>query len=83
MREIDLRDLAIVFWLNHPDMEPGAITRFDQLCDAISAIMEQPSAKTADVAWIRTLNEHLSMEEIRAIARRGGTAPSYAEAAPL
>jgi hypothetical protein len=34
------------------------------------AIMQTPSAKTAAIAWIQTKDRHLSMDEIRSIAKR-------------
>jgi hypothetical protein len=68
MSEIDLAQPAIVFWLEYRGTGPGAITRFDHLADAIGSVMEQPSARTVAVAWIKTMDHHLEMEQIRAIA---------------
>ena len=62
----DLAQPAIVFWMKNP----GAVTRFERLGDAIQAIMQVPSAKTASIAWIQTRDHHLSMDEIRSIAKR-------------
>jgi hypothetical protein len=70
MKEIDLAQPAIVFWLQHPGMNPGAITRFERLADAIGSVIQEPSAKTAAVAWIKTIDRHIDMDEIRVIAQR-------------
>jgi hypothetical protein len=66
MEDVDLAQPAIVFWIHHP----GEITRFEQLGDAIQSIMHAPSAKTASIAWIRTKDCNIAMDEIRLIARR-------------
>jgi hypothetical protein len=36
----------------------------------VRSIMQSPSAKTTSVAWVRTADRHIQMEEIRAIAKR-------------
>jgi len=64
-----LREMAIVFWDQHPGMQPGQLTRFDRLGDAIESVMQEPSAANASVSWIKTGSRHLSMTEIRALAR--------------
>jgi hypothetical protein len=66
MSDCDLAQPAIVFWMHNP----GAITRFERLGDAIQAIMQAASAKTGAIAWIQTKDRHLSMDEIRSIAKR-------------
>jgi len=66
MEKFDLGQPAIVFWLH----QPGDITRFERLGDAIQSIMHAPSAKTTAIAWISTKDYHIEMEQIRLIARR-------------
>jgi hypothetical protein len=64
--DLDLSKPAIVFWIH----QPGEITSFDRLRDAVLSVMQIPTAKTAPVAWIRTTDRHIEMDEIRAIALR-------------
>lgn len=66
MQDLDLAQPAIVFWI----YRPGEITRFERLGDAIQSIMYTPSAKTTSIAWVRTKDCNIEMEEIRLIARR-------------
>jgi hypothetical protein len=66
MEELDLSRPAIVFWMH----QPGEITCFDRLRDAVLSVMRIPTAKKAPVAWIRTTDRHIEMDEIRAIALR-------------
>ncbi len=66
MSDCDLTQPAIVFWMHNP----GAVTRFERLGDAIQAIMQAPSAKTGSIAWIQARDRHLSMDEIRSIAKQ-------------
>jgi len=66
MQELDLSRPAIVFWMH----QPGEITCFDRLRDAVLSVTQIPTAKTARVAWIRTADRHIEMDEIRAIALR-------------
>jgi hypothetical protein len=66
MKELDLAQPAIVFWMHHP----GEITRFDRLEDAVQSVMQTLSAKTAPVAWIKARDCHVEMDEIRQIAQR-------------
>ena len=68
MKELDLAQPAIVFWMHHP----GEITRFDRLGDAVQSVMQTRSAKTAPVAWIKARDRHIEMDEIRQIAQRFG-----------
>jgi hypothetical protein len=68
MEELDLAQPAIVFWERHCG-QPGEITRFDRLRDAIHSVMQISSAETAPVAWISTIDRHIAMDEIRAVAR--------------
>jgi hypothetical protein len=68
MNEIDLAQPAIVFWVRRP----GEISRFEQLREAVHFVMQEPLAPTAPVAWIRTADRHLTMDEIRQIAGRFG-----------
>lgn len=72
-QELDFSQDAIVFWDQHPGMQPGRITRFNRLDDAIESVMQEPSARTETVAWIRTSNQHFSMDEIRGIVRQIAT----------
>jgi hypothetical protein len=64
--ELDLTQPAIVFWVGRP----GELTRFEHLREAIYAVMQMPLAPTANVAWIRTTDRHITMEEIRKLASR-------------
>ena len=66
MEDLDLNQPAIVFWMH----DPGEITRFDRLEDAVHSVMVKPSAKLFSIAWIRARDRHIEMEEIRQIARR-------------
>jgi hypothetical protein len=68
MEELDLAQPAIVFWERHGG-QPGEITRFDRLRDAIHSVMQTPSAETTPVAWISTTDRHIAMDEIRTVAR--------------
>jgi len=65
MEDLDLAQPAIVFWMHH-----SGITRFERLGDAIQSVMHIPLAKTASVAWIRTKDCNIAMDEIRLIAQR-------------
>jgi hypothetical protein len=65
MEELDLDQPAVVFWINHP----GELTRFERLEDAVHSVMLVPSAKLFDVAWIKSRDRHIEMEEIRRIER--------------
>jgi len=66
MEGLDLAQPAIVFWMHHS----GEIKRFERLGDAIQSVMHIPLAKTASVAWIRTKDCNIAMDEIRLIAQR-------------
>ena len=66
MSDCNLTQPAIVFWMHNP----GAVTRFERLGDAIQAIMQAPYAKTESIAWIQTRDRHLSMDEIKSIAKQ-------------
>jgi hypothetical protein len=50
--------------------DPGEITRFDRLEDAVHSVMVKPSAKLFAIAWIKAGDRHLEMDEIRRIERR-------------
>ena len=65
MEELDLDQPAIVFWMH----QPGELTRFDRLEDAVHSIMLIPSAKSVAIAWIKARDCHIEMEEIRKIER--------------
>ena len=64
MEDLDLAQPAIVFW------ERGEITRFHTLRDAIQSVMRTSSAETISVGWISTMDRHIAIDEIRAVARR-------------
>src|SRR5215210_6737610 len=66
MEEPDVAQAAIVFWMHRP----SEITRFHRLGEAIRSVMQTPSANTAPIAWIRTLQRHFEMDEIRHISNR-------------
>ena len=66
MEDFDLSKPAIVFWTH----QPGEITSFDRLRDAVLTVMRVPTAKTAAVAWIKTIDRHIEIDEIRTIAQR-------------
>jgi len=63
-------DVAIVFWTYGPRGQRGEVTRFDCLKEAIRAVMDSPSSKSASIAWIRTADRHLTMNDIRQMAGR-------------
>ena len=66
MEELDLDQPAIVFWMN----QPGELTRFERLEDAVHSVMLTPSAKMFSIAWIKTRDREIEMEEIRQLERR-------------
>jgi hypothetical protein len=68
MMDLDLSKPAIVFWMH----QPGEITCFNRLRDAVLSVMQIPTAETATVAWIRTPDRHIDMDEIRMVAQRFG-----------
>jgi hypothetical protein len=82
MEKSDPAEVAIVFWTYGRRGARGDVTRFDSLEDAIHSVMETPSAKCAPVAWIRTADRHLPMDEIRRMARRFTLASRLARVAP-
>jgi hypothetical protein len=63
--QLKLNQPAIVFWIERP----GEITRFERLRDAIRAVMRTQVTTNAPVAWISTMDRHLTIEEIRQLAR--------------
>jgi hypothetical protein len=66
VEDLDLNQPAIVFWTHHA----GQITRFDRLEDAVLSVMLTPSAKMFSIAWIKTRDREIEMEEIRQLERR-------------
>ena len=66
MEDLDLNQPAIVFWTHHA----GQITRFERLEDAVHSVMLTPSAKMFSIAWIKTRDREIEMEEIRQLERR-------------
>ena len=65
----DLTQPAFVFWMQGSRLRSGGVTRFDRLGDAVNCVMQHAFARTAPVAWIKTMNRHLDMDQIRSIAR--------------
>jgi hypothetical protein len=72
MEDIDLTQPAFVFWMRSRKSQLGGVTRFDRLEDAVHCVMQHAFARTAPVAWIKTMNRHLDMDQIRSIARHSG-----------
>ena len=68
----DLTQPAFVFWMQVSKLRAGGVTRFDRLEDAVQCVMQHAFARTAPVAWIKTMNRHLDMDQIRSIARHSG-----------
>ena len=68
----DLTQPAFVFWMQVSKSRAGGVTRFDRLEDAVQCVMQHAFARTAPVAWIKTMNRHLDMDQIRSIARHSG-----------
>ena len=68
----DLTQPAFVFWMPASKLRRGGVTRFDRLEDAVNCVMQHAFARTAPVAWIKTMNLHLDMDQIRSIARHSG-----------
>jgi hypothetical protein len=63
---------AFVFWMRPSKLRPGSVTRFDRLQDAVDCVMQHAFARSASVAWIKTRDRHLDMDQIRSIARHSG-----------
>ncbi len=73
MSNVDLNLPAFVFWLRgFRAGHPGGITRFDRLEDAVNCVMQHAFARTEQVAWIKTMDRHLDMDQIRNVARHSG-----------
>jgi hypothetical protein len=72
MEDIDLTQPAFVFWMRSRKSQLGGVTRFDRLEDAVHCVMQHAFARTAPVAWIKTMSRHLDMDQIRSIARHSG-----------
>ena len=72
MDDPELTQPAFVFWMRSSKLRPGGVTRFDRLEDAVECIMQHAFARTAPVAWIKTMNRHLDMDQIRSIAGQSG-----------
>jgi hypothetical protein len=71
MENVDFTQAAFVFWMGPPRLH-GEVTRFDRLDDAVRSVMQHASARTDPVAWIKTMDRHLDMDQIRGIARHSG-----------
>ena len=73
MGNVDLTLPAFVFWLRGSRAgRPGGVTRFDRLEDAVNCVMQHAFARTEQVAWIKTMDRHLDMDQIRKVARHSG-----------
>ena len=73
MPDVDLTLPAFVFWLRGSRAgRPGGITRFNRLEDAVNCVMQHAFARTEQVAWIKTMDRHLDMDQIRNVARHSG-----------
>jgi hypothetical protein len=70
--DIDLTQPAFVFWMRPSRFQPGRVTRFARLEDAVRCVMQHLGARTEPVAWIKTSSGHLEMDQIRGIARHSG-----------
>jgi hypothetical protein len=70
MGNVDRTRPAFVFWLRGARAgRPGGVTRFDRLEDAVNCVMQHAFARTEQVAWIKTMDRHLDMDQIRNVAR--------------
>jgi hypothetical protein len=72
MDDAELTQPAFVFWMRSSKLRLGGVTRFDRLEDAVDCVMQHAFARTAPVAWIKTMNRHLDMDQIRSMARHSG-----------
>ena len=72
MENADLKKPAFVFWMRRSRLGPGRITRFEHLEQAVDCVMQHSLARSAQVAWIKTVTHHLDMDQIRAMARHDG-----------
>jgi hypothetical protein len=73
MGNVDLTLPAFVFWLRGSRAgRPGGVTRFDRLEDAVNCVMQHAFARTEQVAWIKAMDRHLDMDQIRNVARHSG-----------
>jgi len=72
--EVDLNQPAIVFWIHNP----GEITRFERLEDAVHSVMVRPSAKLFSIAWI-TIRQR-TLRQLRLISHSLGR---QMQAAPI
>ena len=81
MGEVNSADVAIVFWTYGSRGKRGEVTRFECLTEAIQAVMASPSSKSASIAWIRTADQHLTMNDLRQMADRRTVASRLARVA--
>jgi hypothetical protein len=81
MGEVNSADVAIVFWTHGSRGKRGEVTRFECLTEAIQAVMASPSSKSASIAWIRTADQHLTMNDLRQMADRRTVASRLARVA--
>jgi hypothetical protein len=73
MDNVDLTRPAFVFWMRRSQAgRLGGVTRFDRLEDAVNCVMQHAFARTEPVAWIKTMDRHLDMDQIRSVARHSG-----------
>ena len=78
----DLTQPAFVFWMQVSKLRAGGVTRFDRLEDAVQCVMQHAFARNAPVAWIKTMNRHLDMDQIRSIARHSGLVSYLSKTGP-
>ena len=72
MDDLEPTQPVYVFWMRSSKLRPGGVTRFDRLEDAVECVMQHAFARTAPVAWIKTMNRHLDMDQIRSLSRHSG-----------
>jgi hypothetical protein len=61
------------FGFEGPELDaPAGVTRFDRLEDAVNCVMQHAFARTEQVAWIKAMDCHLDMDQIRNVARHSG-----------
>jgi hypothetical protein len=72
MDDLEPTQPVYVFWMRSSKLRPGGVTRFDRLEDAVECVMQHAFARTASVAWIKTMNRHLDMDQIRSLSRHSG-----------
>jgi hypothetical protein len=69
MHDVDLTQPAFVFWMRKSKLRTGGVTRFERLEDAVNCVMQHAFARNEQVAWIKTMDRHFDMDQIRTVAR--------------